>query len=142
MGMAKREEKANRVAAGRLQRFACQKAAKERKEQLSAKLEARQAKAGQSKNEFERAQAAYNSAKKECEMLKKKGEYVPEEGWKDYSAPWAYKPPGVKAFIEMTAQKEKYLKAKAVWDKESAEIERREELAKAAAGKLKEVQQR
>lgn len=80
--------------------------------------------------------------KKECEMLKKKGEYVPEEGWKDYSAPWAYKPPGVKAFIEMTAQKEKYAKAKAVWDKESAEIERREELAKAAAGKLKEVQQR
>jgi len=139
---AKLEAKANRVAAGRLLASKALKAAKERKEQLSAKLEERQAKAGEYKAAFERAKAEYDSAVKQCKLLKANGEYVPEEGWKDYSAPFAYKPPGVKAFLDMTAAKEKWAKAKAVWDKLSEDMQQREERAQAAVGRFKEVQLR
>merc|ERR1711964_455816 len=130
---AKLEAQANRVAAGRLLATKALKQAKERKEQLSATLEQRQAKAREQKDAFERAQKAYDSAVKECKVLKANGEYVPEAGWKDYSASFAYKPPGLRAFLDMTAAKEKLAKAKAVWDKVSEDMQSREERAQAAA---------
>jgi chromosome segregation ATPase len=136
---AKLEETANKVAARRLLASKALKAAKERKEQLSAKLSAKQAKADEFKVAFNRAQAAYDSAVKQCKQLKAAGEYVPEEGWKDYSAPFAYKPPGVRAFLDLQGAKEKFAKAKAVWEKHSEEIQRKEEMAQAAVSKLKEV---
>jgi len=139
---AKMEEKAKRVAAGRLMATKALKAAKARKEQLSASLEQRQAKADEWKTAFHRAQAAYDSAVKQCKALKAQGEYVPEEGWKDYSASFAFKPPGVRAFLDMTAAKEKLVKAKAAWEKVSEDMQGREERAKAAAARLKEVAQR
>lgn len=91
---------------------------------------------------FERAQAAYDAAVKQCKVLKANGEHVPDEGWKDFSASFAYKPPGVKAFLEMTAAKENWAKAKAVWDKVSEDMQRREERAEAAGDRLKEVKLR
>jgi chromosome segregation ATPase len=139
---AKLEEKANRVAVGRLQAAKALKAAKERKEQLSASLEQRKGKASEYKAVFERAQKEYDSALKQCKELKKQGDFVPDEGWKDYSAPFAYKPPGVRAFMDMTAAKEKWAKAKAVWDRLSEDMQQREERAKAAVDRVKEVQQR
>merc|ERR1712216_519373 len=105
--------KANKVAAGRLLATKALKAAKERKEQLSASLGERQAKASEHKAAFERAQRDYDSAVKQCKVLRANGEFVPDEGWKDYSAPFAYKPPGVKAFLDMNIAKEKWAKAKA-----------------------------
>eukprot|EP00746_Dinoflagellata_sp_MGD_P160870 gnl/MRDRNA2_/MRDRNA2_87810_c0_seq1.p1 gnl/MRDRNA2_/MRDRNA2_87810_c0~~gnl/MRDRNA2_/MRDRNA2_87810_c0_seq1.p1 ORF type:complete len:325 (+),score=154.91 gnl/MRDRNA2_/MRDRNA2_87810_c0_seq1:75-1049(+) len=139
---AKLEAKANRVAAGRLMAAKALKAAKERKEQLSASIEQKKAAAGEYKTAFDRAQAAYDSAAKQCKALRANGEYVPEEGWKDYTAPFAFKPPGVRAFLDMQAAKEKLAKAKAAWEKVSNDMQGREERAQAAARKFKEVQLR
>jgi len=109
-------------------------------------LEEKKATTGEHKAVFARAQAAYDSAVKQCKVLKANGEFVPdlqgEDGWKDYSASFAYKPPGVRAFLDMTAAKEKWAKAKLVWDKVSDDMQRREERAQAAVGRLKEVQLR
>jgi len=76
---------------------------------------------------FKKAQNAYEDAKQLCVKLKKEGETVPDEDEKDFSANYAWKPPGLRAAVARDAAKKVFLKAKAVWERKAAPNKAREE---------------
>lgn len=88
---------------------------------------------------FKRAQSSYEEAKKLCAKLKKEGEDVPDEGMKDFSAKFAWKPPGVRAAKARDAAKEVFLKAKQAWEKAAAPNKKKEERLAALKAKVEEA---
>merc|ERR1712176_737382 len=98
-------------------------------------------KAGDAEMKFNRAQKAYDEAKKLCARLKKEGEHVPEEGEKDVSAPGAYKPPGLRAAKARDAAKQELTKMKAAFEKLLGPAAAKEERLKALKEKMKNIEQ-
>merc|ERR1712039_1087696 len=83
-----------------------------------------------------RAEARLKNAEKKCKELKARGGEVPAEGQKDYSAPGAWKPPGVLAAKERNMAKEALTKAKLAYEKVSAGLESKQARVKEAKEKL------
>merc|ERR1712187_660917 len=87
----------------------------------------------------QRARTSYEDAKKLCAKLKKEGEDVPEEGFKDVSAPGCWKAPGLKAALAREAAKVVFEKTKKVWDKKAAPNAAREERLAVLKEKINEA---
>merc|ERR1712039_415426 len=87
---------------------------------MRKKCSAIKEKAASAESAYKRALSAYEEAKKKCKALKAQGEDVPDEGEKDFSAPGAYKPPGIRAAKERDAIKATLPKLKDAFDKASA----------------------
>merc|ERR1712087_539438 len=98
-------------------------------------------KAGDADAAYKRAQNNYEQAKKMCARLKKEGEEVPGEGEKDFSAPGAFKPPGLRAARERDAAKKELDKRKAVWEKAAAPNVSKQERLNELSEKIKDIQQ-
>jgi len=113
----KKEAKAQR-ASSRHER-AVTAFAKARKMVLSLRkaVEPVKEKADTAENAYKKAQNAYADAVKLCQQLAAQGEDVPCEGQKDFSAPWAFKPPGVRAAKERDAIKATLPKLKENFEK-------------------------
>lgn len=88
---------------------------------------------------FKKAQASYEDAKKLCAKLKKEGEDVPDEGAKDFSAKFAWKPPGLRAAKARDDAKAAFLKAKQAWEKAALPNKKREERLAALKAKVEEA---
>jgi len=89
------------------------------------------------KEALERAQGRLKVAEKKCKELRDKGEHVPADGERDFSAPGAYKPPGVAAAHERKAAKENLAKAEAACGRVNTAVAAREQTFKAVQEKLK-----
>merc|ERR1719223_139478 len=94
-------------------------------------------KAGGVEAAYNRALKNYEEAQKMCVRLKKEGEEVPDEGEKDFSAPGAYKPPGVRAAKARDAAKQELARTKAAFGKAAGPVAAKEERLKELKDKMK-----
>merc|ERR1712232_889464 len=89
---------------------------------------------------YKKAERNYEEAKKLCARLKKDGEEVPAEGERDFAAPGAFKPPGVRAAKDRDAAKKELEKRKAVWQKAAGPNVAKQERLNELKEKIKEIQ--
>lgn len=110
--------------------------AAKRTRKLSGMLNKAKSKVAPYREALERAEARLKNAEKKCKELKANGEEVPADGERDYSAPGAWKPPGIMAAKERTMAKDALAKAKSAYEKVSGGLESKQARLQEAKEKL------